>query len=111
MHGLHAQKSIWTHRIELLDDVCHLESHFVYLEIVLVWVAIDAWFAPNAPCSKKTFWTHSMVLLGEEAQVEAWFGQFGDSANFMQDSCTVCMERTICLEINLDTPNGTPTPR
>jgi len=22
-----------------------------------------------------------MVLLGEEAQVEAWFGQFGDSAN------------------------------
>jgi len=22
-----------------------------------------------------------LVLLGEEAQVEAWFGQFGDSAN------------------------------
>ena len=26
----------------------------------------------------------------------------------MQDRCTVCMERTICLEINLDTPNRTP---
>ena len=26
----------------------------------------------------------------------------------MQDSCTVCMERTICYEINLDAPNGTP---
>ena len=24
---------------------------------------------------------HYLVLLGEEAQVEAWFGQFGDSAN------------------------------
>jgi len=23
-----------------------------------------------------------MVLLAEEAQVEAWFGQYGDSANF-----------------------------
>jgi hypothetical protein len=24
---------------------------------------------------------HYLVLLGEAAQVEAWFGQFGDSAN------------------------------
>jgi hypothetical protein len=29
----------------------------------------------------KPFWTHLMVLLGEEAQVEAQFGLFGDSAN------------------------------
>jgi len=52
-----------------------------------------------------------MVLLGEEAQVEAQFGLFGDSVNLMQDSCTVCMERTMCLEINFDAPNGTATPR
>jgi hypothetical protein len=25
----------------------------------------------------------------------------------MQDRCTVCMEHTICSEINLDSPNGT----
>ena len=25
----------------------------------------------------------------------------------MQDRCTVCMEHTICCEINLDTPDGT----
>jgi len=49
-----------------------------------------------------------MVLLGEEAQVEARFGLFRDSANLMQDSCTVCMERIICLEINLDALDGTP---
>jgi len=24
----YAFKSIWTHLIELLDDVCHIESHF-----------------------------------------------------------------------------------
>ena len=29
----------------------------------------------------KPFWTHLMVLLGEEAQVEAQFGLFRDSAN------------------------------
>ena len=31
--------------------------------------------------SEKSFWTHLMVLLGDEAQVEARFGPFGDSAN------------------------------
>jgi hypothetical protein len=30
---------------------------------------------------QKSFWTHPMVLLGDEAQVEACFGPFGDSAN------------------------------
>ena len=25
----------------------------------------------------------------------------------MQDRCTVCMEHTMCSEINLDTPDGT----
>jgi len=57
---------------------------------------------------RKHFWTHLVVLLGEEAQVEARFDLFGDSANLMQDSCTVCMERIMCLEINLDALDGTP---
>jgi hypothetical protein len=29
----------------------------------------------------KSFWTHLMATLGDEAQVEASFGPFGDSAN------------------------------
>jgi hypothetical protein len=36
---------------------------------------------PNAPLSKKPFLTHLIVLLDEEAQVEARFGLFADSAN------------------------------
>jgi len=36
---------------------------------------------PNAPQSKKPFLTHLFILLDEEAQVEARFGLFGDSAN------------------------------
>jgi hypothetical protein len=29
---------------------------------------------------EKSFWTHSMGLLGDKAQVEARYGPFGDSA-------------------------------
>jgi hypothetical protein len=48
-----------------------------------------------------------MVLLGDEAQVEACSGPLRDSANLMQDRCTICVERTIGSEIILDAPNGT----
>ena len=50
-----------------------------------------------------------MVLLGDEAEVEAHFDPFGDSAKLDADSCTVCAERTLGSEIVLDAPNGTPT--
>jgi hypothetical protein len=43
---------------------------------------IHAQFVPNVPSDQKSFWTHLMVLLGDEAQVKAHFVQFGDSANF-----------------------------
>jgi hypothetical protein len=33
-----------------------------------------------------------MVLLGDEAQVDDHFGLFGDSANLMQNRCTVCVD-------------------
>jgi hypothetical protein len=76
-----------------------------------------------------------MVLLGDEAQVDARFGQFRDSANLdarllhdlrqtyhrlkwmlvlvcldivltlTQDRCTVCAERNIGSEIVLDAPD------
>ena len=36
---------------------------------------------PNAKYAKKLFWTHAMVLLGGEADVESWFCLFGDSSN------------------------------
>ena len=49
-----------------------------------------------------------MVLLGDEAQLEAHFGLFGDSANLEADRCTVCTEHTIGSEIILDAPDGTP---
>ena len=49
-----------------------------------------------------------MVLLGDEAQVGAHFGPFGDSANFYEHRRTICAEHTIGLEIISDAPDGTP---
>ena len=39
-----------------------------------------------------------MVLLGDEAQVQARFGLFRDSTSLMQDRCMVCAERIIGSE-------------
>ena len=54
---------------------------FVHLEIVLVSVQDRCMVCAKLPSAQKSFWTHSMVLLGDEAQVEDRFGPFGDSAN------------------------------
>ena len=62
---------------------------------------------PNVPEAQKFFWTHPLVHLGDEAQVVAHFGPFGDSVTLMQDSCIVCTEHTIGSEMILDAPNGT----
>ena len=49
-----------------------------------------------------------MVLLGEEAQVEAHFWRVEMILFLTRDGCTVGAEHTIGLEIILDTPDGTP---
>jgi hypothetical protein len=43
---------------------------------------IGAWFAPYVPLAKKSFWTHSMKLLGAVGLVESPFSTFGDSVSF-----------------------------
>jgi hypothetical protein len=48
-----------------------------------------------------------MVLLGDEAQVEAGFSPFGDSANLDLRYCAVCAKRIIGSKIVLDAPDGT----
>ena len=49
-----------------------------------------------------------MVLLGDEAEVEAHFVVFGDSGNLDTDRCMVCAEHTIGSKIVLDANDGTP---
>jgi hypothetical protein len=59
---------------------------------------------PNKTKPQKSFWTHTMVLLGYEAQVDARFNPCEIVLMLMQDRCTVCAERTIGPKIVLDAP-------
>jgi hypothetical protein len=40
-----------------------------------------AWFALNVPQAWKSFWTHTVELLGDVGHVESRFGLFGDCVN------------------------------
>ena len=57
---------------------------------------------------RKSFRMHPIVLLGDEAQVEARFGPLGDSAKLDTDRCMVCAKRTAGSEFIFDAPDGTP---
>jgi hypothetical protein len=50
----------------------------VHLEMVLVLVQDRCTILRR---TYKSFWTNSIVLLGDETEVEARFSPFGDSAN------------------------------
>ena len=71
-------------------------------------VSVGAWFVPNVPQAQKSFWIHQMVLLCDEAQVEARFGLSDMVLILTQDRCTASVKRTIGSEIILDAPDGTP---
>jgi hypothetical protein len=49
-----------------------------------------------------------VVLLGDEAQVKARFGPFGDSAKLDAERTIVYTERTTDMEIILDSLDGAP---
>jgi hypothetical protein len=58
--------------------VGHVGSHFdPFGEIGKISVR----FVLNVPLAQKSLWTHPMVLLGNEARLEAQFGPFGRSVN------------------------------
>jgi hypothetical protein len=64
------------------------------------WCKIGAQFAPNVPSAQKSFWTHSVVLIGDMAQVKAQSIQ--RALIWTQDRCTVYVEHSIGSEIILD---------
>ena len=65
----------WYSLVMVLE--CKLVS--VHLEIVLIFMQDRCTVAPNVPWAQKSFWRNPMVVLGDEAQVEAHLGLFGDS--------------------------------
>ena len=53
----------------------------IYLETVLVSLQDRCKVCTKHTMAQTSFWTHQMVLLGDEAQVQAHFGLFRDSTS------------------------------
>jgi hypothetical protein len=69
------------HPMELLGDVRMWNLILVRLETMSVSCKNGAGLRQMYHRLRESFWTHPMELLGDEAQVEARFSLFGDSAN------------------------------
>ena len=69
---------------------------------------IGAWFAPKVPQARKSFWTHTIELLGDVGHVESRSVRLEMVLVLVQDRCTVCAKHTIGSDIILDAPDITP---
>ena len=81
--------------MKLLGEWVMSNLVLIHLEMVLVSVQDRCMVWAKHTMAQKLFLTHPMVLLHDEAQVDACFLLFGDSAKLDANRCTVCGERTI----------------
>ena len=93
--------------MEILDDMCHMESHFGPFRDKVIFGARQV-HSLHLPQDKKPFWMHPMVLLGQGAQVKAQFGLFGDSANLDARQMHGLHGTYDMLRNQLDAPDRTP---
>ena len=70
------------HSMELMDDVCHMESHFGLFRNSVSFCATYVYGLRLMHYSLRNHFVSTCWYFGEEAQVEARFDIFGDSANF-----------------------------
>jgi hypothetical protein len=62
---------------------------------------------PNVPSAQKSSWTHPIEFLGEWVMWNIVSVHLGTVLVLVQYRCMVCAERTIGLEIVLDTSDDT----
>ena len=77
----YARKSIWMLPMELLDDVCHMESCFGLFRNSGSFGARFVHGLRLMHHSLRNHFGSTCWYFGEEAQVEARFDLFGDSVN------------------------------
>ena len=95
--------------MELLDDVCHMESRFGLFGDN---VSFGARYVHNLRLMHRSLRNHfgRTIWYSWVKRLKWKLGlvSFEIVLILMQGRCMVCMEQTICLEINLDAPDGTP---
>jgi hypothetical protein len=94
--------------VELVSDVVVWNLVLVCLERMLVSVQDRCMVCTEHAIGIEIILDALGGLEGDEAQVEARFGPFGDSATLMQDWWMVCVERTVGSKIVLKAYDGTP---
>ena len=67
--------------MELLGDMGHVNLISICLETVFVWLQDRCTVCTKHVIGSEIILDAPMVLQGDETQVEARFGLFGDSAN------------------------------
>ena len=97
------------HPMELLDDVCHMESRFGLFRNS---VSFGARYVHSLRLMHHILRNHFGCTIWY-SWVKRLKWKLGSVSLeivliLMQGRCMVCMEHTICLEINLDAPDGTP---
>jgi len=97
------------HPMELIDDVCHMESCFgLFVDIV----SFSARLVHSLHLMHHSLRNHfgHTIWYSWVKRLKSKLGSVSleKVLILMQGSCMVCMEHTICLEINLDAPYGTP---
>ena len=92
---------MWMHPMELLDDVCHMESCFGLFRNSVSFGARYVHGLCLLHHSLRNHFGSTCWYFGEGTQVDARLGLF-------RRTCCYYMKHTICSEINLDTPDGTP---
>ena len=94
---------MWMHPMELLDDVCHMESHFGLFRNS---VSFGARYVHGLRLMHHSLRNHfGRTIWYSWMKRPKW--KLGSISLeivliLMQGRCMLCMEHTICLEINLD---------
>jgi len=96
------------HPMELLDDVCHMESHFGLFRNSVSFSARYVHGLRLMHHSLRNHFGSTYWYFGEELKWKLGLIYLEIVLILMQDWSMICKEHTICLEINLYAPNGTP---
>jgi len=94
--------------MELLDNVCHMESLYGLFRNSVSFGARYVHGLRLMHHSLRNHFGSTCWYFGEEAHWKLGLICLEIVQILMQDRCIICKEHTICLEINLDAPNGTP---
>ena len=96
------------HPIEFLDDMCHMQSRFGLFRNSVSFGARYVHGLCLMHHSQKTILKASVGTSMKTLKWKLGLICLEIVLILMQDRCMFYKEYTICLQINLDAPNGTP---